>query len=346
MPHSAPHSERNRQILSAIVRAYIDSGEPVSSRSISRRHVESLSSATIRNVMAELEEEGYLYQPHTSAGRVPTAAGYRFFAQQVAARATLSPEDQSWIRGELASATTTDEVTERAGHVLAEISRGLGIIVSPPIAKTVLEHIRFVLLPDGRVVIVLVSTGGATRDKIIRPERAFTQPDLDRTGEYLNRHYVGRTLEAIRADLLSRLAQEQERYGLLVRDALALCDPGVLEQGSTQRIYVEGAAQMAATEFTDQAQLREVLAAIEEKHKLIALLAGCIDTPDPVHVQIGVKGIDPAGEHLALISAPYSFQDQSQGTVGVLGPMRMHYERAITAVAFVARAFSETLDRS
>jgi len=296
--------------------------------------------------MAELEEEGYLYQPHTSAGRVPTAAGYRFFAQQVAARATLSPEDQSWIRGELASATTTDEVTERAGHVLAEISRGLGIIVSPPIAKTVLEHIRFVLLPDGRVVIVLVSTGGATRDKIIRPERAFTQPDLDRTGEYLNRHYVGRTLEAIRADLLSRLAQEQERYGLLVRDALALCDPGVLEQGSTQRIYVEGAAQMAATEFTDQAQLREVLAAIEEKHKLIALLAGCIDTPDPVHVQIGVKGIDPAGEHLALISAPYSFQDQSQGTVGVLGPMRMHYERAITAVAFVARAFSETLDRS
>jgi heat-inducible transcriptional repressor len=296
--------------------------------------------------MAELEEEGYLYQPHTSAGRVPTAAGYRFFAQQVAAQATLSPEDQSWIRGELASATTTDEVTERAGHVLAEISRGLGIIVSPPIAKTVLEHIRFVLLPDGRVVIVLVSTGGATRDKIIRPERAFAQPDLDRTGEYLNRHYVGRTLEAIRADLLSRLAQEQERYGLLVRDALALCDPGVLEQGSTQRIYVEGAAQMAATEFTDQAQLREVLAAIEEKHKLIALLAGCIDTPDPVHVQIGVKGIDPAGEHLALISAPYSFQDQSQGTVGVLGPMRMHYERAITAVAFVARAFSETLDRS
>jgi heat-inducible transcriptional repressor len=346
MPHSAPHSERNRQILSAIVRAYIDSGEPVSSRSISRRHVEFLSSATIRNVMAELEEEGYLYQPHTSAGRVPTAAGYRFFAQQVAAQATLSPEDQSWIRGELASATTTDEVTERAGHVLAEISRGLGIIVSPPIAKTVLEHIRFVLLPDGRVVIVLVSTGGATRDKIIRPERAFTQPDLDRTGEYLNRHYVGRTLEAIRAELLARLAQEQERYGLLVRDALALCDPGVLEQGSTQRIYVEGAAQMAATEFTDQAQLREVLAAIEEKHKLIALLAGCIDTPDPVHVQIGVKGIDPAGEHLALISAPYSFQDQSQGTVGVLGPMRMHYERAITAVAFVARAFSETLDRS
>ena len=319
----------------------------MSSRSISRGHVEALSSATIRNVMADLEDEGYLYQPHTSAGRVPTAAAYRFFAQQVAAVATLSPEDQAWIRGELAAATTTEEISERAGHVLAEVSRGLGIVVSPPIAKTVLEHMRFILLPDGRVVVVLVSSGGATRDKIIRPERAFNQADLDRTADYLNRHYVGRTLEAIRADLLARLATEQERYDLLARDALALCDPEMLEPGSTQRVHIEGAAQMAAAaEFADQAQLREILVAIEEKHKLIALLAGCIDTPDPVHVQIGVKGIDPAGEHLALISAAYSFQDQSQGTVGVLGPMRMHYERAITAVAFVARAFSETLDRS
>src|ERR1700680_1214155 len=123
MCHPAPHNERNRQILSAIVRAYIDTGEPVSSRTISRRHAESLSSATIRNVMADLEDEGYLYQPHTSAGRVPTAAAYRFFAQQVAAQATLSPEDQKWIRGEFSAATTTEEVTERAGHVLAEISR-------------------------------------------------------------------------------------------------------------------------------------------------------------------------------------------------------------------------------
>jgi heat-inducible transcriptional repressor len=347
MAHLIPPNERNRQILSAIVRAYIETGEPVSSRSISRRHIEALSSATIRNVMADLEDEGYLYQPHTSAGRVPTATAYRFFAQQVAAQATLSPEDQEWIRAEFATSTTSEEIAERAGRVLAEVSRGLGIVVSPPIAKSVLQHVRFVLLPDGRVVVVLVSSGGSTRDKIIRPERVFNQPDLDRTAEYLNRQYVGRTLEAIRTDLLARLAGEQERYDLLVRDALALCDPKVLEQGSTQRIYIEGAAKMAGTpEFSDQAQLREVLVAIEEKHRIIALLAQCIDTPEPVHVQIGVQGIDPAGEHLALISAPYSFQDQSQGTVGVLGPMRMHYERAITAVAFVARAFSETLDRS
>jgi heat-inducible transcriptional repressor len=342
-----PNNERNRQILSAIVRTYIETGEPVSSRSISRRYIESLSPATIRNVMSDLEEQGFLYQPHTSAGRVPTATAYRFFAQQVVDKATLSPEDEERIRGEFAAVSTTEEIAERAGHVLAEISKGLGIVVAPPISKTVLEHIRFVPLPDGRVVVVLVSTGSNTRDKVIRPARLFSQSDLDHTAEYLNRNYAGYTLEAIRADLLSRLAKEEEQYALLARNALMLCDPGMLEQDSSQRIYIEGAAQMAAApEFTDQAQLREVLAAIEEKHRIIALLAECIDTPDPVHVQIGVKGINRAGEHLALITAPYSIQDQSQGTVGVLGPLRMHYERAITAVAFVARAFSETLDRS
>jgi heat-inducible transcriptional repressor len=129
MSETAPTNQRNRQILSAIVRAYIESGEPVSSRSISRRHVESLSPATIRNVMSDLEEEGFLYQPHTSAGRVPTAAAYRFFAQQVVARATLRPEDEERIRGEFVGASSGEEIAERAGHVLAEISKGLGIVV-------------------------------------------------------------------------------------------------------------------------------------------------------------------------------------------------------------------------
>ena len=122
MVDRAPNSERDQQILSAIVRTYIETGEPVSSRTISQRHVESLSSATIRNIMAELEEQGFLYQPHTSAGRVPTASAYRFFAQQVGARATLSAEDEDRIRGELAAASTGEEIAERAGHVLAEIS--------------------------------------------------------------------------------------------------------------------------------------------------------------------------------------------------------------------------------
>src|SRR5437763_2032230 len=281
MRNSALQERRNRQILADIVRAYIETGEPVSSRVISKGFEVTLSTATIRNVMADLEDGGFLYQPHTSAGRVPTAAAYRFFAQEIATQATLSIEDKEWIRREFAGANNRVEITERAGHVLAEVSSGLGIVVSPPLSKTVLEHVRIWLLPDGRVVVVLISPGGITRDKVSRPPRIFSQQELDATAEFLNRQYSGWTLEAIRADLLVKLATESERYEGLVRGALALCDPAILEEQTSSQIHVEGTAQIIGTpEFADQMQLRELLAAIEEQHPLVTVLNACIDAPE------------------------------------------------------------------
>jgi heat-inducible transcriptional repressor len=346
MRTSALQERRNRQILADIVRTYIETGEPVSSRAISKRFEEILSTATIRNIMVDLEEGGFLYQPHTSAGRVPTAAAYRFFAQEIATQATISTVDKEWIKREMGAGTNASEITERAGHVLAEVSNALGIIVSPPMGKTVIEHARMWLLPDGRVVVVLISPGGNTRDKILRPSRPFSQSELDATSDFLNRHYSGWTLEAIRADLLQKLATERERYEGIVQSALALCDPAILGDDSARQVYVEGAAQMVgAADFADQTQLRDLLSAIEEKHRLVTVLNACIDTPEPVHVQIGLKEISDAGENLALISAPYTRNDQVQGSLGVLGPTRMHYERAITAVAYVAQLFSEALSK-
>jgi heat-inducible transcriptional repressor len=346
MRTAALQERRNRQILADIVRTYIETGEPVSSRAISRRFEEILSTATIRNVMADLEDGGLLYQPHTSAGRVPTAAAYRFFAQEIASQATITVNDRDWITREFAGAKTSAEITERAGHVLAEVSNGLGIIVSQPLGKTVLEHTRMWLLPDGRVVVVLVSPGGNTRDKILRPHRRFSQPELDATADFLNRHYSGWTLEAIRADLLQKLALERERYEGLISGALTLCDPIALGDDSALHVHVEGTAQIVGTaEFANQAQLRDVLAAIEEKHRLVTMLNACIETPEPVHVQIGVKEISESGENLAVISAPYMRNDEVQGSLGVLGPTRMHYERAMTAVAYVAQLFSEALSK-
>ena len=333
---------RHQQILTDVVRAYIETGEPVSSRSVARRHVEPLSSATVRSVMADLEDGGYLYQPHTSAGRVPTAAAYRFFVEQVTAQATASPEDRQWIRRELESAQTPEAVMERASHVLAAVSRGLGIFISPPLARSVVEHVRFLLVPDHGVLVVLVTSGGLTRDKLIRPERAFEQADLDRIANYLNRQYTGWTLEAMRADLRKQVEHDREQYGRLAGDALMLCDPAALGDSAERKIYVEGAAQIAsAVEFTNQEQLRELLEAIEEKDRLIALLSRCIEAPEPVHVELGLDQMSNAGKHLALVSASYSSKDQVQGTLGILAPMRMHYERVITAVAFMAQFFSE-----
>ncbi len=333
MRNSALQERRNRQILADIVRVYIETGEPVSSRAISKGFEESLSTATIRNVMADLEDAGFLYQPHTSAGRVPTAAAYRFFAQEIASQATITAVDREWIQREMGGATSAAEITERAGHVLAEVSNGLGIIVSPPLGKTLLEHVRMWLLPDGRVVVVLISPGGNTRDKILRPNRLFTQAELDATADFLNRHYSGWTLEAIRSDLLQKLATERERYEGMAQSALTLCDPAVLGDESALHVHVEGTAQMIG-------------ATIEEKHRLVTVLNACIETPEPVHVQIGVKEISEAGENLALISAAYTRNDLVQGSLGVIGPTRMHYERAMTAVAYVAQLFSEALSKT
>ena len=346
MRNPALQERRNRQILADLVRTYIETGEPVSSRAISKRFEESLSTATIRNIMADLEDGGYLYQPHTSAGRVPTAAAYRFFAQEIASQATLTVEDRKWITREMSGASSAAEITERAGHVLAEVSRGVGIIVSPPLRRAVLEHARMWLLPDGRVVVVLISPGGNTRDKVLRPGRVFTQEELDATADFLNRNYSGWTLNAIRSDLLQKLATERERYETLAQSALTLCDPAILAETPSQQIYVEGAAQFVGTpEFADQTHLRELLAAIEEKNRLVSVLNACIETPEPVFVQIGIKEISQAGHNLALISAPYSGHDQIQGSLGVLGPTRIDYERAMTAVAYVAQLFSEALQK-
>src|SRR5438067_10657154 len=216
--------------------------------------------------MADLEDGGFLYQPHTSAGRVPTAAAYRFFAQEIASQATISITDREWIQREMGGAKTAVEITERAGHVLAEVSNGLGIVVSPPLSKTVLEHARMWLLPDGRVVVVLISPGGNTRDKILHPGRRFTQGELDATAEFLNRHYSGWVLEAIRDDLLQKLANERERYEGIAQNALTLCDPAVLGEDLSRQIHVEGAAQMVgALDFASQSQLRDLLSAIEER---------------------------------------------------------------------------------
>jgi heat-inducible transcriptional repressor len=346
MRNPALQERRNRQILADIVRTYIELGEPVSSRAVSKRFEESLSTATIRNVMADLEDGGFLYQPHTSAGRVPTAAAYRFFAQEIASQATLSVDDREWIQREMSGGTSAAELTERAGHVLAEASKGVGIIVSPPLRKTVLEHARMWLLPDGRVVVVLISPGGNTRDKILKPTRLFTQEELDATANFLNSHYSGWTLEAIRTDLLQKLATDREQYEGLAGSALTLCEPALLSDSPVQQVYVEGTAQIVgAPEFADQTHLRQLLSAIEEKHRLVTVLNACIETPEPVFVQIGVKEIYQAGENLALISAPYSNSDLVQGSLGVLGPTRMHYERAMTAVAYVAQLFSEALSK-
>jgi heat-inducible transcriptional repressor len=336
--------ERSEHVLAEAVRAHVETGEPVSARSIVRRHPEPLSPATIRNVMADLEDAGFLYQPHTSAGRVPTAAGYRYFIDHFAGHARLSSSDERWIRDEISSAASVEQAFERAGHILATVSHGLGMILPPPLARLPIEHVRFLLVPDGRVLMVLIAKGGATRDKLIAPAHAFTQEELDRIAGHLNGAYSGWTIEAIRAHLSERLQREQDSYGQLAGRALELCDPALLADDGGRQLYVEGAAEIAATpEFSHPKRLSALLGAIEEKRRLIELLSSCVEAPEAVLVRIGVSEMATAGPSLALVSARFRVRDEAPGTLAILGPLRMDYERVITAAAFLAERVGSTL---
>ena len=347
---SVLNSKRNRQILAEIVRAYVVAGEPVSSRAMSRSHTERLSPATIRNVMARSRGRRTACISRT---RPPAACPP--LRPTVFSR-SKSPAQANAQRGgsELDSQRAGRRPPRRGDHRARRARAGGGFARAR-------DH-RHAAAGAERARTYALSAacrtdawwwcwflpGGATRDKIMRPEHEFTQAELDRTADYLNRHYSGWTLEAIRADLLAKLASEQRAIRRFCRAALELCDPAMLESDRTRgRCTSRARRRWPPRRSLPAAEpLRELLAAIEEKSKLVALLNGCIETPEPVHIQIGVKEITAAGEHLSLITAPYSVRDQGQGSLGVLGPMRMQYERAITAVAFVARAFSEALSRS
>jgi heat-inducible transcriptional repressor len=329
---------RHQQVLAEVVRLHIETGEPVSSRAIARRHPEPLSPATIRNVMADLEDAGYLYQPHTSAGRVPTALGYQYFIEHFATQARLRPADEQWIREQMSTARTFEEKLERAGQILAKISHGLGLTLSPPMAQMPIEHIRLLLVPGGRLLVVLITQDGITRDKLVIPPEPFTQEELDRISAYLNQHYRGWTLERIRSDLAARLARVQDSWRRIALGALELCDPELLADEPDRQLRVEGTAQIAtAPEFSDQQRLGALFAAVEEKRRLIELLSRCIATPEPLFVQVGVSELAAAGPSLALIGARYCAASQGAGLLGVLGPLRMDYERAVTAATFLAR---------
>ena len=195
----------------------------------------------------------------------------------------------------------------------------MGIIISPPLARTVVEHLKFVLLPEGRVLVVLVASGGMTRDKVIRPERTFRQEDLDRISAHLNAHYSGWTLEAIRGELETQLVNDKEKYDRLVGGALAAVRPGAA--GTTMKpakcTWMAPHSSPPCWASPARNKCGKLLSTIEERGRLIALLDGCIEGPEPVHVELGVKKITDAGKHLALISAPYMQNAQMQGALGI-----------------------------
>ena len=338
--------ERTREILKLIIRSYISSVEPVGSRTLSK-HIEwRLSPATIRNVMADLEDEGYLTQPHTSAGRIPSEQGYRFYVDNLADSSRVSKSDERYINRMLSESDTPEDVMSRASFVLSTISKNVGIVLAPPMAATVLKHIEFVDLTDGKILVILVSKSGLLQRKLIRVSERYSQDDLDKAGKYLVEKFAGKSLTEIRNELLQLMQAERTVFDRML-SLLRTWGDTLSEEAGSNAIYVQGASNMLQQpEFADIERMRMLFQMFEEKGRLVKILNECIvsNTADGVNIAIGSELGVPHMRDFTLITCHYASADRTNGFLGIIGPTRMEYERGISIVGYLGRVLGEMIN--
>ena len=349
MSPGPPIGEREREILTAIVETFIATGDPVGSRTLARSNKEGLSPATIRNVMADLAEAGFLEQPHTSAGRVPSTEAYRYYVEQLTGKASisqgLSSEDQGMIQESLHGISDVQEFMERTSHVLSLISHNVGVAVAIGGPKNALEHVYFSRLGDQKVLAVLITRSGLVRDRVLRLD--LPQADLDAAARFINDNFRGWTMEAMRSELARRLEQERSEYDRLMASVEQLYRQGALAADETaQVVFVEGTSNLVSGE-QDRRRLQELLQTLEEKQKIVELLGAYLDAKqEAVRVVIGLDEALPSMRNLVLIGAPARVGDDVMGSLAVIGPTRIDYQHAMTAVSYIARLFDRILNES
>lgn len=349
---------RQRAILTAIVENYIETGEPVGSGTIARLqivdgtgHVVGMSPATVRNEMAELADAGLLEQPHTSAGRIPTAQAFRMYVEQLSGGATpriaparLSASSRSQIDSSFAGLAGTQAVLQRTSHVLATLSSGVGVAIAAAADGDMLEHVHFSRLAESRVLAVVVTRSGMVRDRVLALERDLSLRELETAANFLNANFRGWSVERVRAEIARMVERERSEYQTLLNQVQQLWSQTVPSAGATvQTVYVEGVANLITSQ-QDAMRLREVLAALEEKQRLIELLNAYIDArQESVRVVFDLEEHAPEMAGLVLIAAPARMAGESRGTVGVIGPKRMHYENTMNAVSYISQVFDRML---
>lgn len=349
---------RERLILTSVVECYIASGDPVASQAIARQqNRDGMSAATVRNVMADLADAGYLEQPHTSAGRVPTPQAFRFYVEQLlrrmeSPRHSLSQPTQEQIDETFIGVVNATDFFVRTSHVLALLSGGVGIALTNADARELLEHVHFVRLGHARVLAVLVTTAGVVRDRLLQLEQDLTAGELGAAANYLNANFHGWSLERIRGELARRMERERSEYNRILHSleelwAKCAMDPAPdsasdragIDHGQAKSIFVDGAANLIVDEV-DREHLRRIFLALEEKQRIVDLLQAYVNSDDTsVRVVVGLEQAMPEMRNLVLVAAPARRGAEHLGTMAVIGPTRMQYASTIGTVTYIADLF-------
>ena len=343
--------DRKKSILKAVILSYIKTALPVGSQAITRTFDFGVSPATIRNIMADLEEDGFLAQPHPSAGRIPTEKGYRFYVNTLMEEAAfLKNQDKIFRQTEkLARRDDTRALLQDTSKLLSELSQYTAIVTAPRIKAAKIKHLEFIRLRNRCVMAISVSEEGFIQNKIFEIPKDLSQKELNRTADYLNTFYEGLTLQEVRRKLLKQMQKVKDLYDHLLGEALELTKRVIMNPPGGEpfgEVYLEGATRMLdLPEFSDIHLIKGLLSAFEEKGVIVQLLDQ-YNGADGVQVFIGAEHPFLRDHHCSLVVSNYKRGDQVLGALGVIGPTRMEYAKVISLVDSTAKQVSRILEES
>jgi heat-inducible transcriptional repressor len=340
-------SDRDKQILHAVVSMYIQTGEPVGSRAVWKRYKLPMSPATIRNIMADLEEMGFFYQPHTSAGRVPTELGLRFYIDALLKKRPLPPQNKVKIKRDLKEVQSKydiDKILQKSSHLLSLYSHQAGIVIAPKFSRIILKQIEFVRLNKHLVLAIIVGSTGIVYHRLIPNVSQISQDDLNKFANYLNANFCGLTLGEVKARLIEEMKKDKAEFDAIWEKIVHL-GKSILKP-EKENVYIEGTVNILNyPEFSDVERMKALLKAFEEKGIIARLLER---TMEEARVQVFVGG-EITAEGLSgcsVVASPYSQGDTVLGSVAVIGPMRMNYAEIIPLVEYTAQVLSEILAKT
>ncbi|HEY5718804.1 MAG TPA: heat-inducible transcriptional repressor HrcA [Gammaproteobacteria bacterium] len=337
-------SDRARHLLRVLVEKYISDGQPVGSRTLSRESGLVLSAATIRNVMADLEELGLVVSPHTSAGRVPTAKGFRFFVDSLVALKPPDRLDVERMRQRLHGDPGSKEMVETASQVLSEMTRMAGLVMVPRRARFALRHVEFLPLSERRILAILVVNEREVQNRVIQTERQYSVGELQQAANYLNEHFCGRDILAIRDALVADLDEAQDSMNRLMLTTIDIARSAFRPAEAGDDYVISGETRlMQLHELADIDKLRQLFEAFQRKRQLLGLLDRCLQA-DGLHIFIGEEAGEGVFGECSMVTSTYSVDGQVVGVLGVVGPTRMDYERVIPVVDVTAKLLGAALN--
>lgn len=343
--HGHDLDPRAREVLREIVMQHISSGEAISSRTLAKCGRFDLSPASLRNVMADLEDLGYLQQPHTSAGRVPTDRGYRFFINHLMKSRALTPREREVIDDEVSHASAMEEVLHQASSLLSRLSDQVGVVFMPTLLQFAIRSMDFISVAESKILCVIVGANGVVVNKVIETRFTFTRDELEKISRYITAEFAGSTLELIRRRLIRMTEQERALHDEMLQKTITLGIEAVNDVAPFEHeLYVEGAASILnKPEFADAAALRKTFLALQEKEKLVEILETCL-MADGLQIVIGGESDFTQIHNFSIVARRYGTSAAPLGMVGIIGPMRMEYARMAPLVDYLGRALTRKIE--